>query len=80
MEIKSKIELRHEALTLALQTEAGKSNPIKYAKEIEKYIQGDVELPEKEDPDKLMKELFKNTLGVMGRPLSSTPNEFSDFS
>lgn len=78
MEIKSKIELRHECVSLAIRAGYRDREILDTAKHIEAYIIGDAELPE---TDSTMRNYLDSAIGIMGAIKEQTPPPppFPDF-
>lgn len=74
----SKIEVRIEAVKLAINVEGATSeNIITTSEAIYGFILGDAELPENHDANAEMKELMAKMLPTVTTP-STTPNPVSD--
>ena len=57
----NRVDIRLESVKIAIQVHAMHlGNMVEIAKEIEKYIIGNADIPEYEDPNKLLKTMMEN--------------------
>lgn len=57
----NRVDIRLESVKIAIQVHAMRlGNMVEIAKEIENYIIGDADIPEYEDPNKLLKTMMEN--------------------
>lgn len=69
-EFMNRVDIRIEAVKIALQIHAMDTcNVIETAKTVEDYIVGDADIPEYEDPNKILKDMV-SSMGKMSNPNS----------